>query len=82
MISTLGSIVQVQVFASAQDRAARRDPVIRKVSIVSAGPPGTVGDWGRTVDEPREWVLVRKSLTGGEGSFDAIAGDRGEKELH
>ena len=76
MITTLGAQITVRVYPTARARDSGTDWTDVRVSIVSAGPPGVVGDWARTLEQPGRWLLVRKSKNSG-AAYEAIEGDMG-----
>lgn len=80
MIATIGSTVTVCLY---QDQAARaRDDRQGsrevRVNIISAGPPGTVADWGLVKGEEK-YILVRKAKNPGN-KYEAVDGDMGAKD--
>jgi hypothetical protein len=78
MIATLGSVVTVRLFRDLKGRDGQSDYVTVRASVVSAGPPGVVGDWARTLDKPARWLLIRKPKDGLTGHYDAVEGDMGK----
>jgi hypothetical protein len=76
MITTPGAQITVRVYPNIRARDSATDWTDVRVSIVSAGPPGVVGDWARTLEKPDRWLLVRKSKNTG-ATYEAIEGDMG-----
>jgi len=81
MLGTIGALVKVRVYASADDRRANRDGTDRAATITSAGPPNVSAAWARTIDgHTQEWLLIRKPVNEGRHSWEAVTGDTGQRE--
>jgi len=76
MIARIGTSPMVRIYPTEQARGTS-DFIEERVNIVSDGPPGVIGCWGRA---DGRWYLVREapdSRGGKLGQLEAVEGDRG-----